>query len=137
MSIYIPDASVAVKWFLTEESRDEAIQLLESNTKFVAPDYLKVEFDAVLSKWNRSGRLNFDTSIEIRKLFRRIQIHYVEYSFISQLAFEYSSRIPITHYDALYLVTAKLYESVMITYDWKLANSVRETELQEYVRMLR
>lgn len=136
MSTFVPDASVVIKWFLPEEKRDEAIEILESRPKFVAPEFLKVEFDSVLAKWNRSNRLEISKSREVRELFNELTIYFVSYDLISDLSFEYSSKLPITFYDSLYLVTGILYGCEMITYDKKLAQSVTGSDLESHLRPL-
>ncbi len=129
----VVDASVAVKWFLHEDRSDEAIRILEQDYHFIAPSFLKLEFDSVLGKWNRSGRLEISKSKEIRKLFSGIYIHYVAEETISSLAFEYSSFLPITFYDALYLSIAKVYNCTMVTYDKNLISAVAGTDLENHL----
>ena len=112
------------------------IEIFEDRPKFVAPEFLKIEFDSILTKWNRSGRLELKKSYQIRMLFNEIKIHFVSYDLISDLSFEYSSKLPITFYDSLYLVTGKLYNCEMITYDMKLAKSVSGSELSSNLKPL-
>lgn len=51
------DASVAVKWFLPEEGSEEALKLLEETPRFVAPELIKVEVLAAITRRVRLGVL--------------------------------------------------------------------------------
>jgi predicted nucleic acid-binding protein len=52
--IAIIDASVALKWFLKEDGRSDAVALLGSNISLVAPDLIFSEFANVI--WQKARR---------------------------------------------------------------------------------
>jgi len=130
------DASVAVKWFLPEIHQAESFDLLKSNPVLIAPEFLKVEFDSILSKWCRSGRLNYEKAEEVRSVFKKIKIYFVDLKDIADISFEVSAKLPVTYYDTLYLCTAKLYKCKMVTFDRKLLKSVEGSGFETYVEKL-
>jgi len=130
------DASVAVKWFLPEIYQSESFEVLKSNSVIIAPSFLKVEFDSILSKWCRSGRLEYERAEEVRSVFNKIKIYFVDLEDIADISFEVSAKLPVTYYDALYLCTAKLYECKMVTFDRKFYKSVKDSEFETYVNKL-
>ena len=136
MKRFVLDASVVVKWFLPEIHQIESFDLLKSNPVLIAPEFLKVEFDSILSKWCRSGRLNYERAEEVRTVFNKIKIYFVGLDDIADISFEVSAKLPVTYYDALYLCTAKLYECKMVTFDRKLYKSVKDSEFEIYVKKL-
>lgn len=136
MKRFVLDASVAVKWFLPEIHQAESFNLLKSNPVLIAPEFLKVEFDSILSKWCRSGRFNYERAEEVRSVFNKIKIYFVDLDDIADISFEISAKMPVTYYDALYLCTAKLYECKMVTFDRKLYKSVKDSEFETYLKKL-
>ena len=136
MNLYVIDASVAVKWFLPEVHSEKALEILREDAVFMAPEFLKLEFDSVLSKWCRSGRLEKSISMDIRRNFRELPITFIDHEIIENIAFHYASHAPVTLYDALYLMTAELYEARVITADVKLADSISGLPERELVRLI-
>jgi predicted nucleic acid-binding protein len=53
----VVDASVAIKWVLTEPFEREARALAESGENLIAPDWIAGEVASVLWKWDRRGDL--------------------------------------------------------------------------------
>jgi hypothetical protein len=53
----VVDASVAVKWFLPEADSDAAARLLEGGQKLVAPELIRIEVAAALTRRGRLGEL--------------------------------------------------------------------------------
>jgi len=133
---FVLDASVVVKWFLPEIHQVESFDLLKSNPVLIAPEFLKVEFDSILSKWCRSGRLNYERAEEVRSVFKKIKIYFIGLDDIADISFEVSAKLPVTYYDALYLCTAKFYECKMVTFDRKLLKSVEGSEFDTYLEKL-
>lgn len=136
MNRYVVDASLAIKWFLPENYQKVATSYLKQSDALFAPSYLKVEFNSILSKWCRSGRLNYEKAIGIRLVFNQIQIGYIGFETLSNISFDVASKNSVTYYDALYLCTAKLKKCELITFDRKLKESVKGTQFESIVRLI-
>jgi len=61
----VVDASVAVKWFLPEAGSEEATQLLTGTDKLIAPDLVRVEVAAAITRRVRLGELPENEAIQI------------------------------------------------------------------------
>lgn len=53
----VVDASVAVKWFIPTADSDQAIALLRSGQKLIAPELIRVEVAAALTRLCRTGQI--------------------------------------------------------------------------------
>jgi predicted nucleic acid-binding protein len=53
--VIVVDASVAAKWFLAEEETPQANALLHSTDKLVAPDLIRIEVHAAITRRFRNG----------------------------------------------------------------------------------
>jgi predicted nucleic acid-binding protein len=56
----VVDASVAVKWFSSEEGRLPALALLQGREKLMAPALIRVEVAAALVKMARAGTVSIE-----------------------------------------------------------------------------
>ena len=54
----IADASISAKWFVSEERSDVARQILGSGAPLHAPDFMVLEFAAVMWKKVRRGTIS-------------------------------------------------------------------------------
>lgn len=54
----VVDASVAVKWFVPEDSSEEAAALLKTNQKLLAPELIRIEVAAALTRRLRMEELD-------------------------------------------------------------------------------
>ncbi len=54
----VVDASVAVKWFLVEDGTPEANALLHGKKKLVAPELIKIEVTAGITRRHRTSELS-------------------------------------------------------------------------------
>ena len=67
---YVVDASVAVKWLVTEPLSDEAATLLDSGVTLLAPDLLFAEVASALSAKCRQGEMDREEHAETVNLLR-------------------------------------------------------------------
>ena len=120
------DASVAIKWFVSEPMHDEARLLLSSRAQLHAPDLVLVE--SVNALWKKARRKeitgpepylsDFATLPDIIDLHPMRDL--VERA--TEIVFEIDHPI----YDCLYLACAELTESGLITADKRLASKAME-----------
>lgn len=60
MSGYVIDASVAVKWLVTEDFSREALSLADSGSKLIAPAFIALEVLNSLWAMRRRGRISIE-----------------------------------------------------------------------------
>ena len=120
------DASVVIKWFVTEPLCEEARQLLGDRLDLHAPDILLAEFANIIWKKARRGEISdpqpyFD---ELASLPEIVTLH-PGGDLIGRAA---QIAVVIDHpvYDCLYLACAEVTASVVITADQKLVNRATE-----------
>lgn len=123
MTRVVVDASVTVKWFLSEDHSREAMVLLDSAFERIAPEFIVIEVASVLRKrflakkiTNANGER---TLVELLSLVgTKHTAHLVPHAF--QLA--------VTHgcsaYDALYVALAVDEGCQLVTADRRLYNSL-------------
>lgn len=133
---YTVDASVVVKWSVTEELARNAKLLRTHRLDLHAPDLLLAEFVNVLWKKSRRGEIPDAVQYlgEIPRLKEDITLHPMP-SLIGR-----ASRIllALDHpvYDCLYLACAEGTGSQLVTADRRFANKVRASEVEIPVRYL-
>lgn len=120
------DASVVVKWYVSENHSEEARLLLAHRIERHAPDILLAEFANTIWKKARRNeiadtRAYFDELPHLRKV---IDLHagadHIERA--AQIALEIDHPV----YDCLYLACAEATGSILITADRKLVNKVAD-----------
>ena len=116
------DASVVLKWFVTEPLSEQARQLLDGQLDLHAPDILLAEFANTIWKKVRRGEIPdprpyFD---ELAGLPGIVAIHPV--GGLIERAAQIAVLIDHPVYDCLYLACAEMTASALITADQKLVN---------------
>ena len=127
--MFVIDASVAIKWFLTDEPfADESIRLLESNASLIAPDFLLVEVSNVAWKTVRQGRM---TEITARAITDKLPSVFQMLSptpLLIKKAVGISFSIGHPVYDCMYLSLSDLEGARLVTSDARLINKVINTQ---------
>ncbi len=120
------DASVAVKWLVTEDYREEARLVLGPRIERYAPDLLPVECASAIWKKARRGEVGHSAPFldEITKLREVVRIQSSED--LLRDAAETALRIGHPVYDSLYIACAKLTGSVLVTADRRLGQIVSD-----------
>jgi len=121
---YVLDASVALKWVLTEDHSVEARELRNAYRRGVhellAPDIFMVEVPHVLSKAVRQRKLTSgEAELHLANVWTTLP-QLVPSVDLTERAFEISCRFRTSYYDALYLALA-VEEGPFLTADAKLA----------------
>jgi len=131
VSLVVPDASVAAKWFLPEDGEalaDEALALLnkyeKQEVRFVVPDLFYVEIASAIWKAVRMGRVPRAFADQALVLLTQREFATVPSLKLLDKAFQIATAHGRTVYDSLYVALAVQTNSQMITADERLANSL-------------
>ncbi len=136
MNSYVIDASVAAKWLFLEQGTDEAIQLLEQLDYFYAPSLFQIELDAIITKKVRKKELKFEEASSKKVQASMLPSRLIKYHQISDIAFDISITFPVTLYEATYIATAILTNSIFYTADERLARGLSTTPLAKFVKSI-
>jgi predicted nucleic acid-binding protein len=133
---FVVDASVALKWFVSENGSEAAVRLLNSGRPIVAPDLVLAEVcNAAWKSWRRReidpAQLN-QVAMDAAGPFQRL----VPLDRLIQRAVTIASELDHPVYDCLYLALAEAEDAPLITADRRLVRIVRGTPLAQRVMPL-
>ncbi len=136
MSHYVIDASFAIKWILPEKGSDKALSVLGNLQRFFVPDLFLIESDSIITKKVRKDELDVSEAPALRSKVRKFPYITIPYNDISKFAFELSSTMYISHYDACYLAVAIEQSGVLYTADIRMYNGLQSTPFGDYVKSI-
>ena len=132
----VVDASVVVKWFVTETGHAEALSFLEAGPDMIAPDFVLLETANVLRrKWKR-GELSVLQWREIGEALPRYFSRLVPLESVIDAAVDLSIRLDHPVYDCLYLAVAVTEHAVLITADEVFSRKCSGAGLASHVVVL-
>lgn len=118
----IVDASVVVKWFVIEDLRAEARQLLEGTEPLLAPDVLLAEFANVMWVKTRSNEIDFARALEaIDSVTGERDLRLYPSAPVMRRAFELAHALVHPAYDCIYLALAESLDMPLVTADQRFA----------------
>jgi predicted nucleic acid-binding protein len=117
------DASVALKWTVTEPGSDAANALLERDMLLVAPEHLLGEVGDGLRKRVAQGRLTPEDAVAAIDSILRLEIEFVSGAERWARTLTDALRWGVTTYDALYVAVAVDLGAELITADQRLLAS--------------
>ncbi len=117
MSLFVVDASVAIKWFLPENHSEAALRLLTQPHTLHAPDLIFSEFGNVLWKRVRRNEILKEEADAILEGLRTLNLQVQPSQALIPLALEIACGENRTVYDSLYLAAAIALQSPLITAD--------------------
>lgn len=120
----VVDSSVAIKWYLTEPYHAEALQLLRSGERMIAPDLLTAEVTNILWKRVRRRELDEPEAVQILEDFRRGDLNLVPMSDLAQAALQISIELGHPVYDCLFLACAQARGLGLVTADLRLLRAL-------------
>lgn len=133
---FVIDCSVAAKWLFLEEGSSKAEDVLAALSFFFVPDLFIVEIDAVISKKVRKREITSKKAFQKIEERKSLPYKLLSYNSISKLALEISVSLPITLYDATYVVAAIERNAIVYTADQRLVNGIANTSLNKYVQSI-
>lgn len=118
------DASVAIKWVITEEGSEAAVRLREQDRVFHAPDLLVPEMGNILWKKVQRGELTRSEAELACAVLRlaNIELHAMGNHAEAALRMALALQHPV--YDTTYLALAAALNVPMVTADRRLVNKV-------------
>jgi len=125
VSRFVVDASVAIKWYLPEPHDDCAARLRREGTDLDAPDLLYAEIGNALWKRVRRGELTTGAAGGIAEAVSRLPIEVHPSRLLAGAALQMACSTGLTVYDCLYLATALLTGSRLVTADRRLFEAGR------------
>lgn len=139
MSIFVIDAGIAVKWFLTETHSDKARRLLEQYQRqvieLIAPDLLIAEATNVFWKRAARGDLTAQEAADNLQDLLAINLPVVTAASLAQRALSIAQTYNRSAYDCLYLALALERSCELVTGDERLFNAIGSQFPQ--IRLLR
>ncbi|HTV32472.1 MAG TPA: type II toxin-antitoxin system VapC family toxin [Methylocella sp.] len=115
MSIFVIDASIAVKWVVEEDGTVEALAL--RRMKLIAPDLLATECANILWKKVQRAELSKDESLLAARLLQAAGIEFVPTHALLEAATRLAIELDYPAYDCLYIALAVARDCRFITAD--------------------
>ena len=126
MKLFVLDASVAVKWFVSEEHSDVAALLLDENFDLAVPRLFFSEFGNILWKKFSRGELSHGEVIDAARGLQSAMLTPMDDEWLLDAAIALACELKHPVYDCLYLALADSLETAMVTADQKFANKVSD-----------
>lgn len=126
--IAIVDASVALKWFLNEKDRDEAVDLLASDIALQAPDLILSEVANVLWQKTRRGQIAVDRARAAIATLNSIFPSWISSRELVPRAHDMAGELDHSVYDCIYLAAAEREAAVLVTADGEFAVKVAASQ---------
>lgn len=125
----VVDASVAVKWVLSED-HSQAAKALTLREEMAAPPFWLLEAGSVIWKRHRRGEYAADDARELLSALRRIGVRDEHASDDVSDALALATRLAHPIYDCLYLALAIRLDTILVTADAEFIKAVdRDPEL--------
>ena len=127
MTGYVVDASVVVKWLVTEAWSDESSRLLDAGLTLIAPELVFAEASNALWAMHRRGDLSRDDLSDATDLLRSAPLS-VPVSMRRLAAGAVRLAVDLGHpaYDCYYLALAMQEQYPVVTADARFHDRVRE-----------
>ena len=133
MSLVV-DASVALKWFLSEELHaSQALAVVQDGATLIAPDFLIAEVCNAAWRSARLGRISQAQVDAIAANLPRFFDSLVSVSSLARRAVAIAGQLDHPVYDCLYLALAEAEQAELLTADMRLLSKVQTTTWEQRV----
>ena len=132
----VVDASVAVKWFVEENLREEARLLVKQGHELVSPDFILIETANIAWKKALREEIGKDQARTIVAAIPQYVPTLYPSSELMDRALELAFALTHPVYDCRYLSCADIADGVLITADEKLCKAIEGTDFERLVRYL-
>jgi predicted nucleic acid-binding protein len=137
MSLYVVDASIAVKLYVPEVHSAEAIRFLSDEHELIAPEFMLAEVANIV--WKKATLLGEISEIEAETTVAAIQELPFAFYYTAGLlnsALKIAMQTKRSVYDSLYLALAQQEKCQFMTDDRKLYQSLQSTSLATLVTLI-
>ena len=131
--IIVADASVSIKWYVTEIYTTEAEKLLDGTYEIHAPELILPEFGSIIWKKTRRGELTEQESTQIISAFNNQNISFHSHQQLLKAAFAGAQISGQTVYDWSYLALAVSLSCKFITADERFYKALEKTTLKKHL----
>jgi len=129
----VADASVAVKWYVTEMYTTEAEKLLDGSYEIHAPELILPEFGSIIWKKLRRGDLTAKEATQIIDVFSKQTITFHSHQPLLKSAFTGAQLSGQTVYDWSYLALAVSLSCEFVTADERFYKALEKTALKKHL----
>ena len=126
MTRFVIDASIAVKWVVTEDGTDEAVSLL-SGQRLSAPELLVAECANILWKKVRRSELSAEEAMVAVRILQRADVELHSMRALMEPATKLAIDLDHPAYDCVYLALAMSQEWQFVTADTRFLNKARQS----------
>jgi predicted nucleic acid-binding protein len=132
------DASVVLKWYLSDEEHGEkALDILDGHTSdnfsLHAPVLLEFEVANGLTIAKRRARVGNDDVLKAMDGFTGLGIELYSLSPLFRKVLDYSDKYNISAYDTAYVALANDLKTQLVTADKRLFNSTRKLKIVKWI----
>jgi len=138
MKHFVIDASVVLKWYLSDEEHGErALYILDAHASNLlslkAPALLEFEVANGLAIAKRRARVGMDDALKAIEGFNGLGIALYPLSPIFPKVLDYADKYRISAYDAAYVALAHDLKTQVVTADKGLFNSTRKLKIVKWL----
>jgi len=133
VSLFVVDASVAIKWFFPEIHSEAALRLLDPQHTLHAPGLIFSEFGNVLWKRFRKNEISRKEASVTIDVLRSLPLHVQSSQSLIPLALEIACGENRIVYDSLYVAAAIVHQFPLVTADGKLYRALGKGRFSEHL----
>ncbi|MCR9221320.1 MAG: type II toxin-antitoxin system VapC family toxin [Alphaproteobacteria bacterium] len=134
--IYVPDASVVIKWYVPEVRQAQAQALIAQAADMQAPSFLLIEIASILWKKHRRGEFPAEIAGLILEDVRRLFADALDAGALQDRALTLAIALDHPVYDCLYLAAAEALDGVVVTDDRRFHAAVAAGGSAERIALL-
>ena len=133
----VVDASVALKWYVSEELSHEAFRLLRSGEELIAPELIVAEVTNIAWKKLVRNQISPMQAATIAASIRQSDIRFMPSATFNERALEMAKALNHPVYDCLYLACAEDANTAAITADQRFYRAAANSGFARHVALLK
>lgn len=133
MITVVADASVAIKWYVSENFTTRAEKLLDGSYEIHAPELILPEFGNIIWKKLRRNDLTKQEATQILSAFQNQSISFHSHQSVIKSAFTGAQLSGQTVYDWTYLALAVSLSCDFVTADEKFYKALENTKMKKHL----